>query len=330
MYKTIMLTGVIVMSVVSFSCGSAEKIAGKENNTLTKTIETLISLKLPELYNSYVDLKTLEILKYDDLIGRLKNIQIIYVAESHTNDAHHKLQENILRSISQKNSKTVLAMEFLYRSKQPILDDYINGKISEEEFDNIVIKGFGDWYKHYSPLIRYAHKNKLKLLGLNVEREIKNKMLDMGWDKLTPEEQQLIARDIDTTNSAHREYVMKQFSGMLTSGRVAPTMVEKLYVLQCIWDETFGEAIANYLKSTNDKGIQIIVVAGQGHINYKFNIPERSHKRYPATYRTIIPVEVGEKGIEKEEFKEILTSGIGDFLYFSSLTVHEPSAPKIK
>ncbi|MEW6027263.1 MAG: ChaN family lipoprotein, partial [Planctomycetota bacterium] len=253
MYKTILLSGALLIGGLCISCNSAPQTglptgaqaqAGGDNMTKTnnvpgkqsmgresphpdipqtllpehqmtaeqkqkvdKLIASLSALKVTELYGKYVDLNTLETLDYNALLERLKGIQIIYVAEQHTNSAHHKLQEDLLKSLFQKNPKAALAMEFLYRSKQRACDDYISGKITEEEFDKSAQPGFGPWYnEYYINLIRTAKQNNIKLLALNVEKDIKRKMAKDGWDKLSPEEQKLIARDIDTTNEKHKEF----------------------------------------------------------------------------------------------------------------------------
>ncbi|MFH0887650.1 MAG: ChaN family lipoprotein [Planctomycetota bacterium] len=335
MYKTVLLSGIILLGGFSFACSSnmtapQTKVVSSHDDVLSKTIATLVSLKTPELYNKYVDLNTFEVLDYNTLLERLKNIQVIYVAEQHTNEAHHKLQEDILMSLFQKNPKTVLAMEFLYRSKQQVIDDYISGNMSEEAFDKTVKDGFGDWYRYYVGLIRYARQNNLKTVAMNVEREIKRKMAKFGWDKLAPQEQKLIAKDIDTSNKAHRDFVMKQFDGMMnnpqTKDMLKGPMMDQMYLLQCMWDETFAEAIANYLKSINDTGAQVVVVAGAGHISYKFTIPERSYKRFLASYRTLIPVGIdGDSDITNKSdfFGQVLLSGIGDYVYFSPQSVGE-------
>lgn len=356
MYKTILISGAILFGGLYLSCASGatksgdaappkqnpsttspdnphpeippvimhpNQISAERQAAISKATASLMSLKLPELYNKYVDLTTMEIMDYDTMLGKLKNIQVIYVAEQHTNEAHHKLQGDILKSLSQKNPKTALAMEFLYRSKQESIDNYTADKITEEEFDKTNTFGFSEWYHYYTPLIRYAHANKIKLIGINVEKSIKKKLFDSGWDKLTPEEQKVIAKDIDTSNEKHKEFVMKQFSGMMnnpmTKDMMKGPMLERFYVMQCMWDETFAEAIANYLKAANDPTAQVVVVAGSGHIEYKFNIPNRSYKRYPASFKTLVPFEVDEN-TPVAVFQEELSSGAGDFGYFSPLS----------
>ena len=365
MYKTILISGAILCGGLYLSCASgavknSDATPAKQNPSATspdkphpdippvimhqdqtsaarqeaisKTTAALMSLKLPDLYNKYVDLATMEIMDYDTMLSKLKNIQVIYVAESHTNEAHHNLQLNILKGLYQKNPKTVMAMEFLYRSKQESIDNYTIGKITEEEFDKKNTFGFGEWYHYYLSMIRYAHDNKIKLIGINVEKDIKRKMALEGWDKLTPEEQKVIAKDVDTSNEKHREFVMKQFDGMMnnpqTRDMMKGPMLDRMYLMQCMWDETFAEAIANYLKAANDPAAQVVVVAGSGHIEYKFNIPNRSYKRFPATFKTLVPFEVDEN-TPVAYFKEELSSGAGDFGYFSPLSSRDgaPESP---
>lgn len=285
-----------------------------------KSLEMLQKMDYPELYTKYLDLSTKEVIDFDTMISRLKGIQVVYVAESHTSTAHHKLQLDILKRLYQDNPKTALAMEFLYRSNQQVIDDYMNGKISAQEFDGTAKGGFGVWYnKYYIDIIRFAAANHIKAVGMNVEKQIKAKLADQGWDKLTPEEKKLIAKDIDTSNEDHRKFVMKQFQGMMNAmgSNKNDNWWDRMYLMQCMWDETFGESIANYLKSVNDKDVQVMVIAGSGHINYKFNTPDRSYKRYQVPFKTIVPKETNK--FNPVDFSDLMFSTVGDFIYFSDM-----------
>ncbi|MFA5795107.1 MAG: ChaN family lipoprotein [Candidatus Brocadiia bacterium] len=284
-----------------------------------KSLELLQKMSYPELYTKYLDLKTKEVIDFETMISRLKGIQAVYVAESHTTVAHHDLQLKVLKRMRELNPKTALAMEFLYRSKQQITDDYMNGKISDEEFDTKSVDGFGVYYKYYIDMLRYAKVNNIKTVGLNVEKPLKQKMANMGWDKLTPEEQKLIAKDIDTSNEDHRKFVMDKFKGMMNAmGPIKNnSMLDRFYLMQCIWDETFSETIANHLKAANDKDAQVMIVLGSGHVDYKFNTPDRAYKRYQVPFRTIVPVETNKFNLV--DYSELLFSTIGDFAYFSDM-----------
>lgn len=317
--KALMALGILL--ILSGCQGGAEKAAPTEervsNMDIQKnaglTTKQLQQIPLEQLYEKYLDLQTKELIDFPTLVKRLKNNQVIYVGETHDNKKHHQFQLQLLKALYQNKSIDTLAMEFLYRSQQEKLNDYAGGETTDGQLRDLVYAGFGDIYPLYEPMIRFAREKQLNLVGLNVEKEIKAKMVDEGWDKLTDAEKKLIARDIDTSNEEHRKYVMQQFGGMVQSGRVPKARLDRLYILQCIWDETFGETIANCLK-VNSSG-KILVIAGSGHINYKFNIPERANKRYKANYKTIIPIEINNLGDLNPD--ELINSGIADFIYFS-------------
>ncbi|MBI5778957.1 MAG: ChaN family lipoprotein [Planctomycetes bacterium] len=288
---------------------------------ITKTALALASMKMPDLYGKYLDTRTLEVIDYDAMMSRLKDIQVIYLAEEHTNMAHHRLQADVLKSLSAGNPKTALAMEFLYRSQQVFLDDYSAGKVSDADFDKGVADKFSPgWYPMYSPIIHFARANKLKILGMNVERDIRMKMVTSGWGSLTPEEQKLVAKDIDMSNQAHRALYDKNSAGM--KNMMQGPMEERMYKSMCVWDETFGETIANYLKEKNDKNIQVMVILGSGHAAYKFNTPERSYKRFPVPFRTLVPYTLNDNRGKESDFRKLLSENplIGDFVYFSPVT----------
>ena len=59
---------------------------------------------------------------------------------------------------------------------------------------------------------------------------------------------------------------------------------------QCVWDEGMAESIASNLGNKT-----IVVLAGNGHIQYKYGIPDRAFRRTGASFRTIYLAPVGEE-----------------------------------
>ena len=287
--------------------------------------ENLKALKIEDLYTKFVDVSTKEIIDFDTMIQRLKGIQAIYTAESHTSPEEHKLQLDIITALYKNNKKVAVGFEFLQRPMQPEVDKYSAGKITEQELLKTISVTFGKWYRYYQPIWQFIGKNNIKAVAMNVDNALKSKYYKVGWDGLTEDEKKLVAKDIDTTNKEHRAYVMPQFEGMAKMGM--PVDLERLYWGQCVWDETFGESIANYLKETNDPEAQIVVVLGRGHAEYKFNTPNRALKRYDKmTFKTIIPIELNKQG--EVDFEKLLASGIGDFLAFTPVSV-DPDRPQM-
>ena len=99
-----------------------------------------------------------------------------------------------------------------------------------------------------------------------------------GTDYLTELEEDT-CRGVDI-QPAHRRYV----EGCRPALRRA---VETL--AQCVWEDAMAEAAAVRLGDG-----MMVVLAGNGHIQYKYGIPERVFKRNGLPYRTIYPVAADE------------------------------------
>ena len=81
-----------------------------------------------------IETATGNVISFDELIGDLSNVSIVYVGEIHTSAEDHKVQLKILEKLSQGGRCVELAMEMFPAEAQPILDRYIQGEMAEENF----------------------------------------------------------------------------------------------------------------------------------------------------------------------------------------------------
>ena len=63
---------------------------------------------------------------------------------------------------------------------------------------------------------------------------------------------------------------------------------DDFYAAQSVWEDAMAEAIARNLN-----GDMMVVLAGNGHIQYNYGIPDRAFRRTDAPFRTIFLAEVG-------------------------------------
>ena len=63
---------------------------------------------------------------------------------------------------------------------------------------------------------------------------------------------------------------------------------EYFYMAQCVWEDAMAQAIAENLNAD-----VMVVIAGNGHIQYKYGIPDRAFRRTDAPFLTIYPASVG-------------------------------------
>jgi uncharacterized iron-regulated protein len=61
-------------------------------------------------------------------------------------------------------------------------------------------------------------------------------------------------------------------------------------MVQAVWDDAMAQMISQNLKDN-----VMIVLAGNGHIQFKYGIPDRAFKRSGEPFRTIYLAQVGGK-----------------------------------
>jgi len=218
---------------------------------------------------------------FEDLIDELKNVQVIYVGENHVDPAHHQIQIDIIRALAQERPDVSVGMEMFDRSYQPILDQWSDGLLQQDEFVKKThwYRNWGYPYELYAELLDYIKINKIRLVALNLPFHIPPKISIGGIDSLMECDFIYLPKEIDTTDPAHRAYLEEVFKQH--HGRVRDNF-ESFYQAQCVWEDVMAESIAEHLK-----GGMMVVIAGNDHIIRKFGIPNRAFKRTGASFRTI-------------------------------------------
>jgi uncharacterized iron-regulated protein len=120
------------------------------------------------------------VLQKSPLLKKLANTNnenggALWLGEHHNSIKDHTLQKDIIEAILTQRKRFPLAigLEQVQIQFQPVLDDYINGKISLEDMKRMV-----EWEKRwfwsfdgYAPIFESARKNKIPLIALNVNSE---------------------------------------------------------------------------------------------------------------------------------------------------------------
>jgi uncharacterized iron-regulated protein len=240
-----------------------------------------------------LDLKTGTALAFDHLIDQISSKDLIFIGEVHDNPEHHLIQLQILQALVACCGPISIAMEFLEKPQQPILDRYYRGELDEREFLKEV--DWGSDYHFYRPLIRMAKQNDGAVLAINAPRAVVRKVARQGLESLDESERDRIAQEIDLSNEAHRNYVREAYERHTHGGLKE---FEHFYEAQCVWEDTMAESLAEYLR---ENGRKLIAFTGNGHIINKFGVPDRTVERVPVSMVTIMPLPLSkEVTIEKE------------------------------
>lgn len=253
-----------------------------------------------------LDLDAGKSVSFDGLIRRISAKDLIFVGEVHGNPEHHLIEVQILEALLKRCRPLTIAMEFFEEEKQEVLDRYVRGEINEEQFLKAVdwAHSWGFDYSLYRPLLLLARQNRCRILAINAPRRIVREVARRGLASLDAQDRKEIARHIDLNNKAERAYLLGIYK---EHGHGVLHSFEYFYEAQCVWEDTMARNIARYMR--NNKG-KVIVFCGNGHIRYKYGIPDRVRRRMTVSMVTVMP--------HVPEGREAAVKGIADYVWLTS------------
>ncbi len=255
---------------------------------------------------------------FEAMLAELSRSDIVLVGEQHDDPNTHRLERAILEGLARRRSSIVLALEMFERDVQPLLDEYLAGRISEETF----LKASRPWPRYatdYRPLLEFARAHSYPVVAGNVPRRYASQVARAGLsavESLPADERALIARDIKCPTDDY----FKRFSETMKShpasqtGTAAPAStaisraneaerratVERLYLAQCIKDETMAESLARLFPAErrgNDSQASPLAIHFNGafHSDFRLGTASRVQDRLPrAAIKTVTIVPVAD------------------------------------
>ena len=228
------------------------------------------------------------------LVRRTRDRDVFVIGEYHDSYACHAWQKEFIEALAAENPRLVVGFEFFTRDDDPALALYLEGKISEDE----LLQKTG-WYKRgalnfgYTRLVLTAVKRLgLKAVGLNVPRELVNRVAKGGLAKLSVAERGMFP-GIERTLSEH-EYFVKSTLGEFATQ--VPLWFRNVYSAQKCWDVIMAGSMRRALSRPGYRGCKGVIIAGSAHVAYGLGIPWRYRLLDErAKIVTLVPVTVPAK-----------------------------------
>lgn len=104
----------------------------------------------------------------EDLYDSFAQADIVLLGDFHALQQSQRGHLRVLRDWP-KPSGLVLAVEFFQARHQKVLEDYLAGRLPEETFLAKIAweKSWGFPWEHYKPIVEWARKNRVPLVGIN-------------------------------------------------------------------------------------------------------------------------------------------------------------------
>lgn len=240
------------------------------------------------------------VIDFGRMIAEVKGGDLVFVGELHDQKWHHENQLRIIKALYGAGVPLAIGLEMFTAESQPALDRWVAGKMEKESFVRLYYENWQMPWSLYGDIFLYARQHRIPLIGLNVPREIVQRVASQGFESLASEERKRlpsgITCDVDKSYMAFIKRAFAEHAGN-----------EKTFVHFCeaqmLWTKSMAWRLTDFLDKHPRK--TVVVLTGAGHA-MKRGIPEQVGQSSRYSYKVILP-EISDMPIGKV--------GVGDADY---------------
>ena len=238
---------------------------------------------------------------------------VVLLGESHTDVNHHQWQLHTLAALHGRGGNIVIGFEAFPRRVQPVLDEWIAGKLTEEAF----LKA-SEWRQVwgydaalYMPLFQFARLNRIPMIALNVERSLVARVGREGWEAIPESEREGLTNPAPASAAYQHElariYLLKKTMPPGAEPSAGPRELpdpdeaalaeamqepefKRFVEAQLTWDRAMAEALAAAKRRFPDA--TIVGVLGSGHVEDGHGVPHQLKDLGVMVQTTLIPESV--------------------------------------
>jgi len=212
-----------------------------------------------------VDARSLEELAFDALLDELARADVVFLGETHLDDTTHRVEAAVLEGLlARRAGRVVLSLEMFERDVQPVLDDYLAGRIPEPDFLERA-RPWRNYRTDYRPLIECARRHGIPVVAANAPAALRRKLASGGraaLEALSPAERSLLPAEILPASAGYWERVDRATRGHMNFASLPDE--QRLFSGQNLWDNSMGEACATALRA--HPGASVLHVVGGFHV----------------------------------------------------------------
>ena len=232
---------------------------------------------------------------YEELIRDLSNYDVVFLGEMHNCPITHWLEFRIVRSLHEVHKdKLVIGEEMMESDNQVILNEYMQGKISENRFEE-EMRLWSNYATDYKMITAYAKAKGIPLIATNIPRRYANAVSYGGLQVLNTfsSEAKAYMAPLPIDFEYDEEKVCATFGAMM---QMAGNKINIQYLVQAqaVKDATMAWFIAKNMKE------KFVHLNGSAHSDYHDGIIPYLLKYRPQT-SCVTVVFVRQENIEKLE-----------------------------
>lgn len=239
----------------------------------------------------------------EEMLRDLKAARVIFLGELHDHDGHHQAQLSILRALGKDSAPLAIGLEMFRKDGQKALDRWVSGTYPLGSFLKVYNDHWSMWDK-YREIFEYGRREKVRMVGLNIPREITNKVVRNGFAALPERERQALGNVQCRVDPEYGEFIRRAMGGHGGHGQQYLFFCEA----QLLWDTMMARHLADFLRENPRH--RVVVLAGSGHA-WKFGIPRQLLEQIEVPYRVVLPE------VDGRVSRSQVTSEIADYLWLN-------------
>jgi len=198
-----------------------------------------------------IEFGTGSVVDFEQFLFRCSQAAVVTLGENHEDPATHRVELAVLQGLFRYKHDLVLSMEMFERDVQNVLDDYLAGKIDENQFLTSS-RPWGNYETDYRPLVEFAKEYGLPVVAANIPRYLAHKVAEQGFHAVEwqEEERLLVPSKFEAPEDAYWEAFHESMKMAAAGGmRVTEDTMRFYYEAQVVKDETMAESILRALAS---------------------------------------------------------------------------------
>jgi len=213
------------------------------------------------------------------LLSSLYGSEIVFVGEQHDDPLAHQWELFIWKALA--SPETALALEMFETDVQPLLDLYLAGSVSREEF-LAGSRPWGNYEQDYEPMVEYAREHGFRVIAANVPRPFAAAVARGGFAAVSGEGF-FQGLSVDSSNTGYRSRFLETMEAMGDGMHGMPMDYDNMYRAQLLKDAVMAASVA---------GTPCVFVCGRFHSDFYSGIVDQLPQG--TRYRTVSVLGEGE------------------------------------
>lgn len=237
--------------------------------------------------------------------------EVVFLGEQHDDSVAHALQFQIFKAIYEKynaNRRVALSLEMVERDNQIVLDEYLQGLITEKKFMDDS-RPWGNYKTDYRPLVELAKEKKLEVIAANAPRRYVNMVSRGGRQSLDALSKEAKGFLPPLPYAEASEAYTKKFKALMGSSAEAMMGLDNILSSQSLWDASMAYWVSQNLKK--NKNALVVHLNGAFHTENRLGTVEHLLKYRPKTKVLVVTMRYEE---DFKTFNKEKHTGLGDFV----------------